>query len=155
MQYADAMGVNSTQTHGCRQDCSTYDIMIISQLSNDITVLNHSNLLIMFNDADGCYNHMPPELRTIAIQRLGCPRLVAYYHSCTSTHMVHIILTFHGISSSTIYNSLSLQLGGACQGSAGSGVSWHCHMEPLLQALTLFSPGFQFNDTTNRIQFIQ
>lgn len=55
MRYADTIWVNSTQIHGERQCRSTYDDMIISQPSNDITRLNHSNLLITSNDADGCY----------------------------------------------------------------------------------------------------
>ena len=46
-------------------------------------------------------------------------------------------------------------LDGTGQGSAGSGVSWHCHMEPLLDALTQFSPGFQFTDVTTSISFLQ
>ena len=39
MRHADTHGINSTQTHGGRQGRSTYDAMIISQLSTDITRL--------------------------------------------------------------------------------------------------------------------
>ena len=56
MRHVDNAGVNSVQTHGGRQGRSTYDAMIISQLSTDVTRLNKSNLLVTFNDADGCYD---------------------------------------------------------------------------------------------------
>ena len=112
MRHADGMGINSTQTHGGRQGRSTYDAMLISQLSNDITRLNHSTLITMFNDADGCYDQMRPELCSIALRRIGCPKSVASCHSRTITHMVHRILTAHGVSHPTITNSLSLRLGG-------------------------------------------
>ena len=69
--------------------------------------------------------------------------------------MKHKILTAHGESIAEIINTLQNKLGGTGQGSAGSGVSWHCHMEPLLSALTQFSPGFQFTDVTKLTQFLQ
>ena len=71
MRHADTAGANSTQTHGGRQGRSTYDAMIISQLTTDITRLNRSNLLLMFNDADGCYDRMRPELCSIVLRRVG------------------------------------------------------------------------------------
>ena len=155
MRHADHAGANSNQTHGGRQGRSTYDAMIISQLSTDITRLNRSNLLVKFNDADGCYDRMRPELCSIVLRRDGCPKSVASCHSKTITHMKHKILTAHGESIITIINTLLLKLGGTGQGSAGSGPSWHCHMEPLIDALIKFSPGFQFTDITNTIKFIQ
>ena len=74
MRHADKFGVNSDQTHGGRQGRSTYDAMIISQLTNDITRLNKSNLLALFNDADGCYDRMRPELCSVTLRRDGCPQ---------------------------------------------------------------------------------
>ena len=56
MRHADKSGVNNAQTHGGRQGRSTYDAMIISQLTTDITRLNKSNLLVIFNDAGDCYD---------------------------------------------------------------------------------------------------
>lgn len=68
MRYVGTMEVNSTQTYGRIQCCSTYDAMIISQISNDITRLNNINVLIPFNDDDGCYGRMRPELSTSVIR---------------------------------------------------------------------------------------
>ena len=62
MRHADTLGTNSTQIYAGRQGRSTYVAMNITQLSTDITRLNLNSLLIMFNDADGCYNRMRPEL---------------------------------------------------------------------------------------------
>ena len=68
MRHADSHGINSTQTHGGRQGRSTYDAMIIGQVSTDITRLNKSNLLVLFNDADGCYDRMRPELISVLLR---------------------------------------------------------------------------------------
>lgn len=77
MWYTIALGANSTQIYDGRQDRSTYDNMLIIQLSNAITRLDHSNLLLTFNDADGCYNRMWQDMCTIAKYQVGCTRLVA------------------------------------------------------------------------------
>ena len=69
--------------------------------------------------------------------------------------MKHKILTAYGESINAIINTIQRKLGGTGQGSAGSRVSWHCHMEPLLAALSKFSPGFQFVDVTKTIEFMQ
>lgn len=73
----------------------------------------------------------------------------------TIVQMVHKILAAHGILIETNANMLTLKLDGTGQGSAESGVLWHCHMEPMLNALTQFSPRFQFTDVTHLIHFIQ
>ena len=89
MRHADTNGINSRQTHGGHQGRSTYDAMVISQLSTDITRLNNSNLLVMFNDADGCYDRMRPELISLLVRRMSCPKQIASCHTRTLVHMVH------------------------------------------------------------------
>lgn len=112
------------------------------------THLNKGNLLIMFNDADGHYDCMRPELCSITLHRSGHPKGVVSSHS-------HKILTSHGILTELIINPLGLKLVDTGQGRAGSGASWHCHMEPMLQALTQFPYWYQFTDVTHDIHFIQ
>ena len=89
-----------------------YDAMVISQLSTDITRLNKSNLLVMFNDADGCYDRMRPELISLLVRRMSCPKQIAACHTRTLVHMVHKVLTAHGISLQSITNTPQLRLGG-------------------------------------------
>ena len=105
MRHADTNGINSRQTHGGRQGHSTYDAMVISQLSTDITRLNKSNLLVMFNDADGCYDRIRPEPISLLVRRMSCPKQIAACHTRTLVHMVHKVLTAHGISLQSITNT--------------------------------------------------
>lgn len=63
--------------------------------------------------------------------------------------MVHKTPTVHGISTDTIDNTLVLKLGGTNQGSTCSGVLWYYHIEPMLNALTQFSPGYQFTNVAH------
>lgn len=152
MQHADNAGANSTHIRGERQECSTYDVMITGELSIDITQLNKSNLFVTFNDADSCYGRISPELCSIILRRDGCPpKSLASYHSKTITHMAYKILTAHGELIISIINTIQLSLGGTGQCSTGSRVLWYCHIDPLLAALTTFSPGFQFTDVINLI----
>ena len=64
------------------------------------------------------------------------------------------ILTAHGEFIIEIINTLKRKIDGTGQDSAGIGVSWHYHMEPLHDALTQFSPGFQFTDVTKLIKLL-
>ena len=65
MRHTDKSRVNITQTYGGRQGRITYNVMVVSQISTDITWINRSNLLITFND---CYNRMSPELCFIVLR---------------------------------------------------------------------------------------
>jgi len=150
MRHTDSQRTNSNQTYGGRQGHITYDDMIISQLSTDITCLNRSNLLIIFNNADECYDRMCPQLYFLVLRRMSCPKSVVSCYTRTLAHLVHKILTAHAVST----QSITLKFGGSCQGSAGSGASWHCYMEPLLDALSHYSPGCQFTDVTITIHFL-
>ena len=76
MRYADNAGANSTQTHSGRQGRGIYDAILTCQLSTDITRLNTSNLLIILNDTDKCYEIMRPELCSTVLHRDGCPKTV-------------------------------------------------------------------------------
>ena len=96
---------------------------------------------------------MRPELYSIVLQCDGYPKEVASCHYKAIVHIKHKIITAHGESIAETINTLQKTLGGTGQGSAGVGVSWHYHMEPLLDALTQYSLGFQFTDVTKLIHF--
>ena len=155
MKHTDKRGTTIAQTHKGCQGRSTYDAMVISQPSIDTTRLNWSNLIITFNDTDMCYRIIRHELYAIVLCRFGCPRSVAVYHSLTIAQMTNKILTTHGKSIASLVKKSSLNLGGSGQGSADSGVLWHCHMESLLDALDKFSFSFQFTDISNMIHYLQ
>lgn len=95
------------------------------------------------------------QIYDILLHHTGFPEGAASCLSKTIMQMVHKIFITNGISTNIIDNTLALKLGGTGQGSAGSGISWHCHMEPILHALPPFSPGFQFTDVTYEIHFVQ
>ena len=80
--------------------------MIIIQLTTDVTRLNKSNLLVTFNDTDGCYERMRPEICSIVLRRYGCPKAVASCYYKSIVHMKHKILTAHGESIIEIIDTL-------------------------------------------------
>ena len=64
-------------------------------------------------------------------------------------------MTAYGESCASIINTYYLKLGETEPGSAGSGISGHCHLALLLETVTKISPGFQLINVTNLIHFLQ
>ena len=53
VQHADAHKINSSQINGSHAGRNTYDALLINQLLSDITWLNHTLFVILFNDVEG------------------------------------------------------------------------------------------------------
>ena len=69
--------------------------------------------------------------------------------------MKHFIKTVNGISKEFIQASESAPLSGCGQGNGGGPISWHAHMEPLIQAYAKDNRGFSFQDSAHLISFLQ
>ena len=95
--------------------------MIIRQRSSDTARLNQTNMIAAFNDTDGYYDQMQPELCTIVLRRLGFLHNVAISYPCTCISIKHKILTTHGISTEIITNNTSLRFEGSRKDSTASG----------------------------------
>ena len=98
MQHATENGVIDNQTFGSRLGKSAIEAVINLQLIFDNHRIWKRNLAMLFNDADGCYDRIPPNLAEIAIRRLGCPSMISRAHTITQRKMKHYVKTSYGIS---------------------------------------------------------
>ena len=56
------------------------------------------NLALLFNDADGCYDRIPPTLAELALRRHGCPKSITKAHTRAQREMKHHVRTSNGVS---------------------------------------------------------
>ena len=112
-------------------------------------------MITLFNDAAGCYDRMRHNLTTITTRRMGCPKEFALCHARVQNQMKHFVKTKAGVSKEYFQASALLNIGGLGQGNGGGPISWHSHMEPLLQAYAQDNPGFSFTDPTSTLSFLQ
>ena len=103
---------------------------------------------MIFNDAAGCYDQIPPQLGDIALQRLGCPRSVAQAHTQAQRNMAHYIRIAAGVSKASIrfadkqgkkfvgklWRQMLGPIGGIGQGGGGGPMIWIAIITVLLKA---------------------
>ena len=53
---------------------------------------------MIFNDADGCFDQIPPNLANLVLMRLGCPGESSNTCTIVQRKMKHHIKTSHGVS---------------------------------------------------------
>ena len=108
------------------------------QVLSDYSRVWKQNLVILFNDADGCFDQILPVLADIALRRVGTPTTVARAHTELQLKMKHYIKTAVEVSKGYIQyrkdtrqkmqNGIILLLigliGGIGQGGGGSPIIW-------------------------------
>ena len=145
MYHGEDDGINRNQTHGSRPGCSTHDALTVTTLAADLARLERLTMITILNNAAGCYDRMLHNLMTVTTRRMGCPKAAALCHAKVLNQMKHFVKTANGISQDFIQASAQLPLAGCGQGNWGGPISWHAHMEPLLEAYSKYNAGFPSN----------
>ena len=136
MKMGDKLQINSDETYGARKGRNTHGALMIYQSNFGLAQLLKRNISILDSDATGCYDRIPHNLLTIAQQRIGCRKEFCVAHAKTLHHMVHKILTAHGISS----KDFTKMLAGIGQGSSNGPSGWHSICELLMAAYRQLNP---------------
>ena len=103
---------------------------------------------MLFYDADGCYDRIPPSLAEIALRRAGSPKEIANTHTKVQRQMKHHVKNGVGVSKgfmmfAPIIGMIMLgaciqilqgPIGGVGQGGGGSPISWLALLLMLIQA---------------------
>ena len=105
LYHWEEQGINSNQTHGSRPGRSTYDALIVGNISHDIARLENISIVTVLNDVAECYNRTRHNLITISTRKMGCPKKVAICHSKVLNQMQHFFKTKFGISEGFIHDS--------------------------------------------------
>ena len=106
------------------------------------------NSALLFNDADGCYDRIPPTLTELALRRLGCPKSITKAHTRAQREMKHHVRTSNEVSERYIKYGKSTKkiikhgtimvltglIGGVGQGGGASPIIWMVILIVLLKA---------------------
>ena len=125
------------------------EALITLQLLGDHSRVWKKNLVVLFNDAAGCFDRVPPTLAEIALRRLGVPKSIASSHTKTQRSMKHYVKTVVGVSKGFIkfglkekkimLNGIIMTLigliGGIGQGGGASPIIW---LSVLLIMMTVY-----------------
>ena len=76
--------------------------LITLQLLADHSRVWKKNLILLFNNAAGCYDRIPPALAEIALRRVGVPKQITKAHTNAQRKMKHHIKTAIGVSTGYI-----------------------------------------------------
>ena len=130
-------------TYGSIPGRNAIEAMKLLQLFYENHRLLKRDMAIIFNDADGCYDRIRPNMADITMRRLGLPQSIANVHTQAQVNMKHHVKTANGISAESlqwaptpphstttiISNTTTIQhttgnIGGIGQGGGGGPVGW-------------------------------
>ena len=156
-------GVIDSNAYGSIPGRDPLEALKVLQYLYDNHRLMKRDLVVIFNDAAGCYDRIRPNQAEICSRRVGCSTSLTKTHTSLQMNMVHHIKTAAGISKGIIkYNetdttdiNLSQQggttiregnIGGVGQGGGASPVEWLVILIVLMNAFKAFSDGAKLVD---------
>ena len=150
-------------TYGSRLGKTATEAILNVQLIFDQCRLNKRNFGMLFNNADGCFDRIPPSLAEIALKRIGCPGNIVRTHTITQRKMKHHVKTGAGVSEGYIRFAEEIKLiilggivltllgpiGGVGQGGGGSPIIWLAILLIMIQAYKKENDGICINNPVN------
>lgn len=160
MYHSTNEDVHDPETFGSRIGKTAPEAILALQLLYDHARSWSITFGMLFNDAAGCYDCIPPQLADIAMRRLGCPASIAKTHTITQRRMAHFIRIAAGISKAKICFAIEELmswkgehlialwglLGGIGQGGGGGPMIWLAIITIMLAAFRTLSPGATMMD---------
>lgn len=162
MWHITSNGLVDADTYGSRIGKTATEAILNLQLIFDNCRIWKRNMGMIFNDADGCFDRIPPALADIALRRLGCPKNVVRTHTCAQQKMKHYVKTGSGVSkgyiqySKTHHIEMALgvillligPIGGVGQGGGASPIIW---LAIVLMMLQVYKKSQEGIDIINRV----
>ena len=139
MKFMTEEGLFDKEIFGSRLGKTAPEAITNLQVTYDHHRIWQKNLITIFNDADGCYDRITPNMCDITMQRTGCPRGIANCHTRVQKNMVHQVRIAAGISLGSISFATKHNLirdpeghirriegptGGIGQGGGGGPMAW-------------------------------
>ena len=167
MRHIHEAKIIDKEIYGSRIGKTGAEALIGLQLLADYYRIWKINTAIIFNDVDGCFDRIPPNLAELALRRIGCPKSIAVAHTKLQRKMKHFVKMAIGISKG--YNQYGRQLskverqglililvgliGGIGQGGGGSPIIWMVVLMIMLAGYKETNKGTEMRDpvTGNKI----
>ena len=144
------------------------EAMKVLQYMYDNHRLQKRDLIVIFNDAAGCFDRVRPNQAEICSRRVGCPPSLSKTHTKLQQNMRHYIKTSAGVSTGTIQYKNTLNqhehtitennntttragnIGGVGQGGGASPIEWLVVLLAMLNAFKVFSEGAKLIDPNSK-----
>ena len=158
------------ETYGSIPGRNAIEAMKLLQLFYENHRLLKRDMAIVFNDADGCYDRIRPNMVDLTMRRLGLPKSIATAHTDAQIHMRHHIKTANGISRDHIQwapqPDTEMQpittkdgtkyvgnIGGLGQGGGGGPVGWLSIIIVIIEAYKQLATHASLHDPMGRLTF--
>ena len=133
MHFCEDNKLLSDDNAGSRPGQSAHDPSLVKTLALDITRLSKTCIILVDNDAKGCYNRIIKNLAMVACIANGLPVSAANMHNMIHDGMVHYVKTAHGISDAFYKATHSGRHSeGSGQGSGASPCIWLVFSDSML-----------------------
>ena len=170
MQHMVTNGLIPNETFGSIPGRNAAETMKLLQLFYENHRILKKDMAIVFNDADGCYDRIRPNMVDITMRRLGLPRSIAAAHTDAQVKMRHHIKTANGISPEILqwaptpndtiqcmkHNGIKRytgNIGGLGQGGGGGPVGWLSILIVLLDAYHSLATSATLTDPIGLLSF--
>jgi hypothetical protein len=170
MQHMVKHNLIPPETYGSIPGRNATEAMKLLQLFYENHRLLKRDMAIVFNDADGCYDRIRPNMVDITMRRLGLPKPIANAHTDAQIQMRHHIKTANGISHNHIQwapqpekemqeittnegNKHVGNIGGLGQGGGGGPVGWLSIILVMIEAYKQLATHASLHDPMGRLTF--
>ena len=164
MWHIHEKGIMDDEIYGSRVGKTGAEALISLQLIADYARTWKLNLAVLYNDADGCFDRVPPTLAEIALRRIGCPASIAKTHTEVQQRMKHYVKTAVGISEGYIIYSKVMKMilkqgilllitgliGGIGQGGGSSPIIWMAVIMAMMMAYKTTQSGADMYDPVTK-----
>lgn len=173
MRYITSLGIIDNGTYGSRLGKTANEAILTLQVVQDNHRIWKRNMALLFNDADGCYDRIPPNLGEIALRRIGCPKSIASTHTITQRRMKHYVKTAFGTSEGYIQYQEKIKrvlregigmmgmiiallgpIGGVGQGGGASPIIWLAVLLIMIEAYKKMNTGTEITDRITLVKII-
>jgi hypothetical protein len=110
--------------YGNRPGLSAHEPVLVEELQNSIGYLSRTNQVVTNNDAQACYDRIPPNLANLTSRLNVMDDAPCIVHGSTLDHMSYSLMTALGLSVKTYSNTDESKVYGTGQGSTYSPPAW-------------------------------
>lgn len=132
---------------------TTMDLIMLTQLTTDLSRIQKLNMARFENDASACYDRIIVAFGMLAARRCGMPPNAVSTHASALQFMRYSVKTIYGVSEATYTGTEFEPLFGTGQGSGASPAVWLSLVVLLLRTLEKLVPDrIMFESPSRQIQ---
>ena len=141
---AEKKGILNNNQWGCRPHQQAEDVLMLKELTYNLSSLTKTTLATFDNDATGCFNCVPCTMAMLASRQLGADTNICRMQADTLQNIQHQLRTAFGTSNKTYTSNDTTEIHGQGQGSRAGPPTWVFVSSLLLNCMTKHATGASF-----------